>query len=556
MGISWQAWGDAAFARARESGRPVLLSLTAGWCGACHRMDEETWDDPGVAAVVERVTVPVRVDADERPDVYGRYHLGGLPSTAVLDAEGEFVRGGTFLAPTQLLGLLDAAAADLREGRRPARRARPAAAAVPSLVEDTVARLRARVDPEHGGFGAGPKQPEPDAVTLLLRQARRRGDETLAAIARAALDAIARHLVDPADGAFFRYAAAPDWSGPHTEKVAVDQAALIALFLEAAQALDMPAYRDVGLRALAHARAQLADERGRAWASIAAEPRAEVDERRFADAGAALARAGLLAFALTGEDPGFALEVPALARDGAVPHRLDARPGAETPRGLLRDQALSIAAAVDAYRLGGDAAMLDWATRAAEWSHANLWDASRSAFRDAPLTLPSPPPGARVPQPSTAPSGARVPASPSPLRGEGWGEGMVFTPLVANGEMAQALLALADHAGEEKWRRVAAAVIEALGPEAARSPAGAPLALAAQRLAATPVVAELAAMSGDARAGALARAVVAARGPLAVVRWRAGTAAPCVTVHLGARAVPALTDPAEVCEMLRYTDGQ
>ena len=94
------------------------------------------------------------------------------------------------------------------------------------------------------------------------------------------------------------------------------------------------------------------------------------------------------------------------------------------------------------------------------------------------------------------------------------------------------------------------------GPEAARSPAGAPLALAAQRLAATPVVAELAGTPGDARAGALARAVVAARGPLAVVRWRAGTAAPCVTVQLGARAVPALTDPAEVCEMLRYTDEQ
>ena len=520
MGISWQAWGDAAFARARESGRPVLLSLTAGWCGACHRMDEETWDDPGVAAVVERLTVPVRVDADERPDVYGRYHLGGLPSTAVLDADGEFVRGGTFLAPTQLLGLLAAATADLREGRRPARRARPAAAAVASLVEDTVARLRARVDPEHGGFGAGPKQPEPDAVTLLLRQARRGGGGPLAAIARAPLDAIARHLVDPADGAFFRYAAAPDWSGPHTEKVAVDQAALIALFLEAAQALGATAYRTVGLRALAHARARLADERGRAWASIAAAPRAEVDQRRFADAGAALARAGLLAFALTGEDPGFALEAPAAAPDGAVPHRFDAGPGAETPRGLLRDQALSIAAAVDAYRLGGDAALLAWATRGAEWSLAHLWDEGRGAFRDAPVAAAAP----------------------------------AFTPLVANGEMAQALLALADHAGQEAWRRVAAAVIDALGPEAARSPAGAPLALAAQRLDTTPVVADLAGTPGDARAGALARAVVAARGPQAVVRWRAGTAAPCVAVQLGARAVPALTDPSEVSEMLRYTD--
>jgi len=541
MAIHWLPWGDAAFARARESGRPLLLSLTATWCGACHRMDEETWDDPGVAAVVERLTVPVRVDADERPDVYGRYHLGGLPSTAVLDADGEFVRGGTFLAPTQLLGLLETAAADIRDGRRPARRARPAPAGVASLVEDVVARLRQRADREHGGFGAAPKQPEPDAVTLLLRQARGARDGALAAIARESLDAIARHLVDPADGAFFRYAAGPDWSGPHTEKVTVDQAALIALFLEAAQALDMPAYHDVGLRALAHARERLADERGRAWASIAAAPRADTDARRFADAGAALARAGLLAFALTGDDPGFMLEARTLAPDGVVPHRLDAPAAAETPRGLLRDQALSVAAAVDAYRLTGAPALLDWARRAAAWSRANLWDGERRAFRDAPLTLPSPP------------SGARVLASPSPLGGEGGGEGLVFTPLVGNGEMAQALLALADHAGEEKWRGVAAAVVEALGPEAARSPAGAPLALAAQRLAAAPAIADLAGAPGEARAAALARAVVAARGPQAVVRWHASTAAPSVSVRVGARVFPSLADPSEVREMLGYT---
>ena len=119
--------------------------------------------------------------------------------------------------------------------------------------------------------------------------------------------------------------------------------------------------------------------------------------------------------------------------------------------------------------------------------------------------------------------------------------------------MAQALLALADHAGEETWRRVAATVVDALGPEAARSPAGAPLALAAQRLAAAPVIADLAGAPGEARAGALARAVVAERGPQAVVRWRASTAAPSISVRLGSRVVTALTDPSEAREMLRYT---
>jgi uncharacterized protein YyaL (SSP411 family) len=452
VAIRWHPWGEASFARARESRRPVLLSLSASWCGACHRMDEETWDDPGVAAVVERQTVPVRVDADARPDVYGRYHLGGLPSTVVLSAEGEFIRGGTFLSPTQLLGLLESAQADLREGRRPAKRERPAPAPASSLVEEVVERLRRRADREHGGFGAAPKLPEPDAVTLLLRECRRTRDGELEAIAREALDAIMLHLVDPLDGGFFRYAAAGDWSGPHTEKVTLDQAALIALFLEASIVLEAPDYRHVALRALDHARRRLVDAEGRAYASVAAAPRDEVDRRRFADAGAALFRAGLLAAALTGEATGLVLEAPAVARDGGVPHWLDTQPGAETPRGLLRDQALSIAAAVEGHRVGGDPALLDWATRAAEWSLTHLWEERVGAFRDAPA----------------APADRAVP---------------LFTPLIANGEMAQALLALADHTGEEKWHRLAANAVAMLGGEATRSPAGAALALAAQRLA-------------------------------------------------------------------------
>ncbi|HKZ03898.1 MAG TPA: DUF255 domain-containing protein, partial [Methylomirabilota bacterium] len=431
MSIAWLAWGEEAFARARETGRPVLLSLTATWCGACHRMDEETWEDPGVAAVAERLAVPVRVDADARPDLYGRYHLGGLPSTVLLDADGGFVRGGTFLSSTQLLGLLDAAQADLRAGRRPAKREPVAAAPAGPLVREVVARLRRRADREHGGFGEGEKQPEPDAVTLLLREARRTGDAELAAIAREALDAVAAHLVDSSGGGFFRYATAPDWSGPHTEKVTADQAALIALFLEAAAAQDAPEYRRVALDALGHARARLVDAEGRAYASVPAAPRDEVDRRRFADAGAALFRAALSAEACTGEEPGVIFEAPTRASDGAVPHWLDAPPGAATPRGLLRDQALGIAAAVDAYRLRGSAALLDWATRAAEWSLAHLWDERLGAFRDAPATPP--------------------------------GEPAPFTPLIGNGEMAQALLALADHTGDERWRGPATRAMATLG---------------------------------------------------------------------------------------------
>jgi uncharacterized protein YyaL (SSP411 family) len=176
-------------------------------------MDEDTWDDPGVAALVERVAVPVKVDADARPDVYSRYHLGGLPSVALLGADGAFIRGATFLTVAELHGFLDGAMADWRAGRRPAKRATPGRAAPVDLVDAVVARLVKRADREHGGFGVAPKLPEVEAVTLLLRRWRGTREAALEHIVRASIDAVLVHLGDPRDGGVFRYAAGRTGAG-------------------------------------------------------------------------------------------------------------------------------------------------------------------------------------------------------------------------------------------------------------------------------------------------------------------------------------------------------
>lgn len=524
--IRWAEWGEEAFARGRESGKPILLSLAARWCHACHRMDEETWDDPAVAAAVERSTVPVRVDADARPDLYGRYHLGGLPTTALLAPDGRFVRGGTFLSTTQLFAFLETAVGDFRAGRVPA--ARPPAVSAPTgnLADAVIARLLRRVDRDHGGFGTAPKQPETHALSLLLRQWRASGDSALEDVVRRALDAIIAHLTDARDGGFFRYAAAADWSGAHTEKLALDQALLSRLLLEAGAALGEPRYIEAAGQALRHARRHLADDDGRVFASIAADPeyyaRAEtddppaVDRRRFADSGAAMASAAWLAFALTGEAYGFQPEFRSAAPDGRVPHRLD-QPG--PIGGLLRDQALALEATLIEYRLTGEAALIEWAERAAEWSIRNLWDESAGAFRAAP-----------------EPAAAHVSLPP-------------MFPLIANGEMGLALADLTAHAGRMEYRRHAERLMVRLGGPALVSPAGAAPALVAQRLQAAPAEAEIHGDRGDAQACVLARAVVGALGPATVVRWEGGGQA-SVTLCARDLCLPPIGDAREIWRRL------
>ena len=491
-------------------------------------MDEETWEDPGVAAVVERLTLPVKVDADVRPDVYSRYHLGGLPSVALLGSDGEFVRGATFLNGPELQQFLDLAVADWRLGRRPAPRVTPVRAVPDDLVDAVVARLVRRADGEHGGFGVAPKLPETEAVTLLLRRWRSSREVGLERIVRASLDAIVAHLGDPVDGGFFRYAAGADWSGAHTEKLALDQAQLVRVLLEAGVALPEPRYVAAARGALDHARRRLADRDGHVFGSVAADPAyygrgaatgdamPSVDSRRFADAGAAMVSAAALALAVTGDDPGFLPEYRTVAPSGVVPHRLDAP---DAVRGLLRDQALALAAALAEYRVSGDRALLEWGTRVAAFAIDQLWDDAASAFR----AEPAPPPG-----------DVRMPA---------------MFPLLGNGEMALALADLADHTGRAEYTRYAERVVSALGGRAALSPAGPALALAALRLADKPAEADLDGDPADPKARALARAAVAALGPTVVVRWR-GAGTPSLTLCARDLCLPPLDDPRDLLESL------
>src|SRR5437016_4785023 len=104
--ISWRPWSQEAFEQARQTGRPILLSISAVWCHWCHVMDETTYSHPGVIDLINREYIPVRVDNDVRPDINQRYNMGGWPSTAFLTASGDILTGATYLPPDQMAAAL------------------------------------------------------------------------------------------------------------------------------------------------------------------------------------------------------------------------------------------------------------------------------------------------------------------------------------------------------------------------------------------------------------------------------------------------------------------
>ncbi len=110
--VHWQAWGEAAFARAQAENKPILLDIGAVWCHWCHVMDRESYENPEMAERINRLFVPVKVDRDERPDVDARYQAavsaisgqGGWPLTAFLTPDGRPYFGGTYFPPDDRFG--------------------------------------------------------------------------------------------------------------------------------------------------------------------------------------------------------------------------------------------------------------------------------------------------------------------------------------------------------------------------------------------------------------------------------------------------------------------
>src|SRR5437867_12411999 len=65
----WYPWGEEAFARAHAEDKPVLLSVGYSACHWCHVMERESFEDPEIAALMNRHFVRVKLDGEERPDV-------------------------------------------------------------------------------------------------------------------------------------------------------------------------------------------------------------------------------------------------------------------------------------------------------------------------------------------------------------------------------------------------------------------------------------------------------------------------------------------------------
>ena len=109
-GVAWEPFTQEALARARETGRPVIIDFTADWCLPCKELDRFTFADPEVAEA-SRQFVTLKADitkqlSDDVRALQQEYRILGAPTIVFLDPSGRerqdlrltgFERAGDFL---------------------------------------------------------------------------------------------------------------------------------------------------------------------------------------------------------------------------------------------------------------------------------------------------------------------------------------------------------------------------------------------------------------------------------------------------------------------------
>lgn len=293
--VDWYSWRPEAFAKAEREDKPIFLSIGYSTCHWCHVMEQESFENPEIAKILNDNFISIKVDREDRPDVDSIYMSvvtamtgsGGWPLNVFLTPDKKPFYGGTYFPPAAkwgapglkdvLLSLADAwknrrkeilessvAIVEALKGKT-----LPEKNAALRLSQETLTmaynEFSRMFDSRHGGFGKSPKFPTAHNLAFLLRYWSRRPDDTSGAgtstpppysrgapekdkahaleMTEKTLTEMARGgIYDHIGGGFHRYSTDEQWHIPHFEKMLYDQAIAARSYLEAYQATGKKEY--------------------------------------------------------------------------------------------------------------------------------------------------------------------------------------------------------------------------------------------------------------------------------------------------------------------------
>ncbi|MGI1804606.1 thioredoxin domain-containing protein [Exiguobacterium sp. TDN 0502] len=299
--VDWYPWGEDAFTAARETGKPIFLSIGYSTCHWCHVLSRESFEDEETAKLLNERYIAIKVDREERPDIDHLYMTaaqvmngqGGWPLSVFMTADQQPFYIGTYFPKTPQFNRPSFRQVTLQLSeqfrRSPERIAQvgqnmsqtlrdvlqPATSTHTwneSIIHETFDQAMRQFDRQNGGFGEAPKFPSPALLRFLLDYYQFAEDET-------ALHMVMRSLIAMRDGGMtdqvgyglFRYTVDAEWQIPHFEKMLYDNAWFATLCIETYQVTGQIRFRRYAEEVLSFTEHELTAPDGTFYAALDAD---------------------------------------------------------------------------------------------------------------------------------------------------------------------------------------------------------------------------------------------------------------------------------------------
>ncbi len=293
--VDWYPWGKEAFDRARKENKPIFLSIGYSTCHWCHVMERESFENEGVAKILNKYFVAIKVDRERRPDIDETYMIatqiitrsGGWPNSLFLTPDLKPFFAGTYFPRDVFAGLLSKVGEQWAENqqalvedgekisdviKKVLNRRVAARSITPDILEKAGREILKRADAFNGGFDTAPKFPnEPTLMFLLQLAAGHQNKKALEVVTKTLDFMLDGGIHDHVGGGFHRYATDNFWRIPHFEKMLYNQAQMVRVLLQAYRLTGKKRYARAAERTISYVERHMTSKAGGFYSAFDAD---------------------------------------------------------------------------------------------------------------------------------------------------------------------------------------------------------------------------------------------------------------------------------------------
>ena len=272
--VHWYPWGETAFTKAKAEHKYIFISIGYSTCHWCHVMAHESFEDQGIADLLNKDYISIKIDKEQYPHVdryYQEIHYilnrrgGGWPLTIILTPDMKPFFAATYIPKAQKYGSLGLTDILKKIPTIPEEEIIKSANEIvkiadashqvqnrevvktnPKIGQKVVEQYQSYFDTEFKGFSKAPKFPQATNIQVLLTINKVSQNKAGLEMALSALTAMANGgIYDQIEGGFYRYSVDERWLIPHFEKMLYTNAELLTAYSSAYELTKNPLYKKV-----------------------------------------------------------------------------------------------------------------------------------------------------------------------------------------------------------------------------------------------------------------------------------------------------------------------